>query len=349
MALLRDYEVMTAGRERWPCNASAARSAERIGWQDLDWQWLREVVRRARVEDLAGAGFLVEVEKPGDATTSVLLSALGGREVAGGAALVAREPMVVCGLPLVAMILEEYAARSAGIAEPGAEIGRRGQQPEVIFEEAVAEGSVVPAGAVLGWLRGDVGVILTAERVVLNFLQRLSGVATETARYVAALGTDGPRLLDTRKTTPGLRALEKLATATGGGWNHRRGLYDRILLKDNHLALLSGGPTGISLPEAVGWARRERPDLLVEVELDRLDQIPLCLEAGADIVMLDNFSNDQIREAVALIGGRAATEASGGITLNRCSELKALGLDFVSTGATVHRAVWVDIGLDWSV
>jgi nicotinate-nucleotide pyrophosphorylase (carboxylating) len=197
---------------------------------------------------------------------------------------------------------------------------------------------------VLATLSGDPRTLLTAERVILNFLQRLSGVATQTHRYVEALGATRTRLLDTRKTTPGYRMLEKYAVACGGGWNHRLGLFDRVMLKDNHLALL--GATG-GLAAAVAAAKRAAPELPVEIEVDLLAQIPPALAAGADVLLLDNFTPAQLRRAVALIGGRTFTEASGGITLKNLPRLAGLGLDFISTGALVHHSVWADIGLDW--
>ena len=154
------------------------------------------------------------------------------------------------------------------------------------------------------------------------------------------------RLLDTRKTTPGLRALEKYAVANGGGWNHRFGLFDRIMIKDNHLAA-SNAEGGNSLTETVRKAKSAAPDLLVQVEVDRLDQIEPALEAKADALLLDNFSLEDLRKALALINGTAITEASGGITLESAADYKELDLDFISTSALVGRAAWRDVGLDW--
>ena len=213
------------------------------------------------------------------------------------------------------------------------------------------DGARVEAGEVLATLHGNPRTLLGAERIVLNFIQRLSGVATETRRYVEALGEGRTRLLDTRKTTPGYRMLEKYAVACGGGWNHRLGLFDRVMLKDNHLALLGfageRGEEETRLEEAVQRARKAAPDLPVEVEVDRVDQIPPVLAAGADVILLDNFPPARLRRAIELIRGRAFTEASGGITLKALPRLAGLGLDFISTGALVHQSVWVDIGLDW--
>ncbi|MET0261923.1 MAG: carboxylating nicotinate-nucleotide diphosphorylase, partial [Rariglobus sp.] len=206
------------------------------------------------------------------------------------------------------------------------------------------DGKSLAKGDVLATLTGDPRILLSAERVILNFVQRLSGIATQTHAYAAALGEGRTRLLDTRKTTPGWRMLEKYAVACGGGWNHRLGLFDRVMLKDNHLALLGSSD---DLAAAVARAKKAAPDLPVEVEVDRMTQIPPVLAAGADVILLDNFTPARIKKAVTLISGRAFTEASGGITLKTLPKFAGLGLDFVSTGALVHQSVWVDIGLDW--
>ncbi|GHC02418.1 nicotinate-nucleotide diphosphorylase (carboxylating) [Cerasicoccus arenae] len=238
--------------------------------------------------------------------------------------------MTVAGLPIVAMILDYY----------GKSLG------SVTFRPAVTDAATLKPGECLGELSGAKATILTAERVILNFLQHLTGIATETHRYTVALGDTTTRLLDTRKTTPGYRMLEKYAVACGGGWNHRLGLYDRIMLKDNHLAAEQANK-GERLAAAVSTARAKRPDLGIEVEVDDLTQIPPVLDAGADVIMLDNFTNDQLTVAISLIGDKSLTEASGGITIERLPSLATLGLDFISTGATIHQAAWVDIGLDW--
>lgn len=295
----------------------------RITWADLDMDWLDRLVAQARDEDLSGLGFKVRPEVSGDATTASV-----GNLGAGTSTLVARHAIVACGLALVDHILAAYGGNCR-------------------FTPAVRDGEKVDEGVVLGTIEGLASEILSAERVLLNFLQRLCGIATQTAQFVAALGSDGPKLLDTRKTTPGLRALEKYATATGGGWNHRLGLYDRIMLKDNHLAA-TAATAGERLAEAVRRARQQRPDLVVEVEVDEPGQIAPCIEAGADLILFDNFSNQELSEGVQEVAGRALTEASGGITLDRCQgALRRVGVNFVSTGATIHHAPWADIGLDW--
>jgi nicotinate-nucleotide pyrophosphorylase (carboxylating) len=332
----------------------------RLVWADLDPAYLRRLILQARDEDLVGLGLRVRPQRRGDCSTAAL--SLPKKTRPARAELVARQPLVACGLPLVPLILAAYGG------------GAR-------MRPVAREGLPVRAGAVLAMLSGDPRTLLAAERVVLNFIQRLSGIATHTARHVAALGPGRTRLLDTRKTTPGHRMLEKYAVACGGGWNHRLGLFDRVMLKDNHLAMLGFAPDGgeavssappstadgrmgrplsrigsstlktrdseRSLAVAVAAARRAAPSLAVEVEVDTLAQIPAVLAAGADVILLDNFSPAQIRRAVARIAGRACTEASGGITLKTISRYAELGLDFVSTGALVHHSVWADIGLDW--
>lgn len=294
---------------------------KRLTWDDLDLAHLRHLVELARDEDLGGLGLRQRPAVAGDRSTG----SLGRAPRAASAHLVAREAMTVCGLPLVPLILSAY-GRGATL------------------QSRTRDGKTIPAGAILGTLHGDPRVLLSAERIILNFIQRLSGIATLTRRYADALGSSRTRLLDTRKTTPGYRMLEKYAVACGGGWNHRLGLFDRVMLKDNHLALL--GETG-DLAAAVARARKLAPDMPVEVEVDRLDQIPPVLAAGADVILLDNFTPARLKRAVALIGGRAFTEASGGITLKALPKLATLGLDFASTGALVHQSAWVDIGLDW--
>ena len=296
----------------------------RLAWEDLDPGALRTLVRLARAEDLDGWGLRLRrrPRRSGDVTTQAV-----ARRSRGRAELRARRAMVVCGLPLLPIILRDYG---------------RG----VRVDPAVADGASVRAGARLATLEGPASTLLQAERVLLNFLQRLSGIATHTAEHARALGRSRTRLLDTRKTTPGYRMLEKYAVGCGGAWNHRLGLFDRVMIKDNHLAA-AGSTRGARLAAAVRAARARAPGLPVEVEIDALAQLEPVLEAGADIVLLDNFTPAQLRRAVATVGGRAYTEASGGITLGTLPHLARLGLDFISSGALVHQSTWIDIGLDW--
>ena len=204
---------------------------------------------------------------------------------------------------------------------------------------SVADGDRLEPGAVVGEIAGPARAVLAAERTLLNLLCHLSGVATLTAAYVAVCAPAA--VLDTRKTTPGLRALEKDAVRAGGGTNHRMGLYDRVLVKDNHLALAGAG-----LVEAVARARRDMPDVLVEVEADDLNGVRHALDAGADWILLDNMHPDTLREAVALTAGRARLEASGGMTLEGAAAAAATGVDAVSVGALTHSAPALDLGLD---
>ena len=294
----------------------------RLKWQDLDPDYLRQLVGLAKIEDLAGAGLANRPERLGDVTTALMPEGATGK-----AQLTAREPLTICGLGLVQTVLDSY-----------------GQ--DCLFEATAEDGQSLDQGEAIGILSGSSTVLLQAERVMLNFLQHLSGVATEARLYVDALGNSPSVLLDTRKTLPGYRVLQKYAFACGGGYNHRIGLFDRVMLKDNHLAV-AGATGGNRLSETVALAVNTCEDIPVEVEVDTLEQIIPALEAGADIILLDNFNPSQIKEAVCMIEGRAWTEASGGITLDSLSDLGDLGLDFISTGAPIHQSKWKDIGLDW--
>ena len=293
-----------------------------LQWTDLDADYLRQLVGLAKIEDLAGAGLAARPERLGDVTTALMPEG-----ATGSARLTAREPMVVCGLGLVQLALDAYGA---------------GCQ----FEANIQDGGRVASGEVLGTLSGPSDALLQAERILLNFLQHLSGIATETRRYVDALQGSDTVLLDTRKTLPGYRVLQKYAFACGGGYNHRIGLFDRVMLKDNHLAV-AGATGGDRLTDTVRLARSACADLPIEVEVDTLEQIPPVIAAGADIILLDNFSQADLRTAIELIDGRACTEASGGIQIDTLAALGGLGLDFISTGAPVHQSTWKDIGLDW--
>ena len=230
-------------------------------------------------------------------------------------------------------------ARSAGI------LAGRAAGEEVLRQTGcdggwlAADGDALAPGQVAAVIRGPARAVLLAERTLLNFCCRLSGIATLTARYVAACAPVA--VLDTRKTTPGWRELEKAAVRAGGGVNHRMGLHDRVLVKDNHLALAGAG-----LEEAVERARRELPGLVVEVEADDLHGVRRAVAAGVDWVLLDNMAPDALRAAVAAAGGRAKLEASGGMTLEGARAAAATGVDAVSVGALTHSAPALDLGLD---
>jgi len=294
----------------------------RLTWQDLDTDYLRQLVGLAKIEDLAGAGLADRPERLGDVTTALMPEGANGK-----AQLRARETLTICGLGLVQTVLDSYGENCS-------------------FEPKANDGQVLEKGEAIGTLMGPSGPMLQAERVILNFLQHLSGIASETRRYVDALGGSQTALLDTRKTLPGYRVLQKYAFACGGGYNHRIGLFDRVMLKDNHLAV-AGATGGDRLTQTVALAVNTFEELPVEVEVDTLEQIQPVLDAGADIILLDNFSIDALKEALRIIDGRASTEASGGIQIDTLPTLGELGLDFISTGAPIHQSRWKDIGLDW--
>ena len=234
----------------------------------------------------------------------------------------AREPMTIAGLAVAARVFSLY---DAGID----------------IERLATDGQTVPEGAVLMRLQGPARSLLTVERTALNLIQHLSGIATLTARYVERIAGTGAQLVDTRKTTPGLRALEKHAVACGGGRNHRLGLDSGVMLKDNHIAVCGG------IAEAVARARSRVPVLTrIEVECDRLDQVEEALAAGADVIMLDNMPVETMRRAVELVDGRAPLEASGGVRLETIRDIAETGVDFISVGRITQSAPAVDIGLD---
>lgn len=295
---------------------------KQLCWNDLDTDYLRQIIGLAKIEDLAGAGLVNRPAQLGDITTALMPEGANGI-----AQLVAREPLVICGLELVTLILETY-------------------NNKVDFNTDFKDGDPVAAGTPVGTFSGSAISLLQAERVILNFLQHLSGIATETRKYVDTLHSGKTVLLDTRKTLPGYRVLQKYAFASGGGCNHRIGLFDRVMLKDNHLAVTRATQED-RLSRMVRLARNTCADIPVEVEVDTLDQIQPVLDAGADIILLDNFSIEELKQAIELIGDQACTEASGNIRLDSLAELSALDLDFISTGAPIHQSTWKDISLDW--
>jgi nicotinate-nucleotide pyrophosphorylase (carboxylating) len=253
----------------------------------------------------------------GDATTHSLF----GVPVPAEGRVTAKQDLVFCGGGLIEKVY-------------------RSLDPSVKVAALAVEGSSQTAGATLARIEGDGRILLMGERVMLNFLQRLCGIATLTRRFVAAVSGTKAAILDTRKTTPGLRILEKYAVRAGGGRNHRLGLDDGILIKDNHIALAG------SVGEAVARARRAMPkDQPIEVEIERLDQIEEAIAAGASVLLLDNFPLEEIRRAVSMIGSRAAIEASGGITLANVRDVAMAGVDYLSIGALTHSAPAADISL----
>ena len=279
----------------------------------LEQEEIREAVRHALAEDVGS----------GDVTTLACVPP----EARARALLRAREPIVLAGLDLAVEAFRQL-------------------DPNLRTTPQAQDGDAVTAGATVLEIAGSARGILTAERVALNFCQRLSGVATLTARFVAAIQGTRVRILDTRKTTPGWRRFEKYAVARGGGTNHRTGLYDLVLIKDNHLAALRNAQPN-AIAAAVDQARKSWPGLRVEVETDTLEQVDQAVAAGADIILLDNMDLATLREAVRRVAGRAQTEASGGVRLDTVRAIAETGVDFVSVGALTHSAAAVDLGLDF--
>ncbi len=306
-------------------------------WDDrLDAEW-REILRLAVREDLRDAG---------DWTTRALVP----EEAIGRAEVVTRRSGVIAGLPGAETALEYFDARLRW-------------QPET------EDGRTVEPGNRIARIDGPAGSLLTAERTVLNLLGRLSGIASLTRRYVEAVRGTAARIFDTRKTTPGWRRLEKYAVRCGGGWNHRTGLFDAVLIKDNHLAFCAGGDLGFPSSSDAGSAftpaeavRRVRQfiqvhvpqsgrvQMIVEVEIDTLDQLDELLDASPDIVLLDNMSPAQLHEVVARRDGRnraVQLEASGGVTLETVRDIAQTGVDRISVGALTHSAACLDLAFDW--
>jgi nicotinate-nucleotide pyrophosphorylase (carboxylating) len=261
---------------------------------------------------------LAEDIGPGDVTTPLVVS----EAAAGRARIEARERLVACGLPLAAAVFR---------AVDGA----------LAFETRCREGDLVESGTALAFVTGDLRAILAAERTALNFLGRMCGVASLTRRFVAAVEGTGVRIVDTRKTLPGWRVLDKYATAVGGALNHRSGLYDGVLLKDNHVALAGG----VAL--AVKTARAAAPaGLRIQVEVESDGDAVAAVEAGADFLLLDNRTVPQLRAIAARVGGRALLEASGGVRLDNVREIAGTGVSRISIGALTHSAPAADVALE---
>jgi len=264
---------------------------------------------------------LEEDAPQGDLTSQTVLPA----DAVIAAELVAREDGVLCGEDVFTAAMKLTGAIDVSFA--------------------VHDGEHFHAGALLATVNGPARAVLQAERVALNFVQRLSGIATMTAKFVEAAAGTKARIVDTRKTTPGLRILERYAVRCGGAGNHRYSLSDAVMVKDNHLAVLAA--SGKSLADALREARGQLPHTMsIEVEVDCLDQIDEVIAAGADTILLDNFSLDDLRAGVLQIAGRALIEASGGVSLERVREIAATGVDLISVGALTHGVRSLDLGLD---
>lgn len=258
----------------------------------------------------------------GDATSLAIFAE--DLRVAGD--LRTREPAVICGLELAGEVFRQV-------------------DPAMTVDVLLEDGDAVAKNCVIMTVTGSARSMLTAERTALNFLQWLSGIATLTARFVEAVRGTRARILDTRKTTPGWRRLEKYAVACGGGENHREGLFDMILIKDNHLAALRDAKPN-PVAEAVRRSREKFPGFKVEVEADDMDQVQQAVEAGADIILLDNMIPATLREAARLVAGRVLTEASGGVELETVRAVAETGVDRISVGALTHSARAVDIAME---
>jgi nicotinate-nucleotide pyrophosphorylase (carboxylating) len=269
---------------------------------------IQDIVSRALAEDV-GAG---------DLTTLAIVDAQDQCR----AEIVAQADGVIAGLPVARLTFHAV-------------------DPQVTFDAIVSDGARVSDGMTIAHLAGPTRAILTAERTALNFLQRLSGIATTTAEYVETVHGTAARVLDTRKTAPGLRLLDKYAVRMGGGHNHRVGLFDGVLIKDNHLRAAGG------VGEAVRRAQAAAHHLVkVEVEVQTLEEVEEAVGADADVILLDNMDVSEVREAVGLIAGRCLTEVSGGVTLDSIRELAETGVDFISVGALTHSVTALDISLE---
>jgi nicotinate-nucleotide pyrophosphorylase (carboxylating) len=271
------------------------------------------------VETAVAAALAEDLGAGGDITTDAIVPA----EATGEAAIVARQAGVIAGLDL-------------------AEAAFKALDPEIRFTRIVEDGEKVAAGGTIAQISGKTRALLTAERTALNFLGRLSGIATLTASYVKAVEGTATRIACTRKTTPGLRAFEKYAVRAGGGVNHRFGLYDAVLVKDNHIAAAGG------LAQALERLSARSGHLVkIEVEVDTLDQLKQALSFAIDAVLLDNMDVDTLRQAVKLVAGRVKTEASGGVTLETVREIALTGVDLISVGALTHSPRNLDSSLEW--
>ena len=273
-----------------------------------DLIYLDNIIQRALEEDIG----------QGDVTTDSIIDP----HAAGKAVLLAKENMILAGLPLFSMVFTLL-------------------DPELQFDYMYQDGATVQGGEIICRISGRLAPILKAERTALNFVQRMSGIASLTNDYIERAGRGKVKILDTRKTIPGLRALDKYAVRMGGGFNHRIGLFDGILIKDNHIAAAG------SIAKAVALARTNAPHTLkVEVEVETLVQVQEALESGADIIMLDNMPIDTMKQAVNLINRKALVEVSGGVTLGNIPEVAEIGVDFISIGALTHSAKAMDLSLE---
>lgn len=275
-----------------------------INFNQAEQSTINNLIARSFKEDLSS----------GDVTTDAIVE----DSVRAKAVWISKDEGIVAGLGIAQKIFQEL-------------------DPQVKWNPNVIDGDIVAKGSELVELEGSCRAILSAERIALNIVQRMSGIATKTHHLVEAIASYPAQILDTRKTAPGLRLLDKYAVAAGGGTNHRMGLYDLAMIKDNHIVVAG------SIAAAVKKVRSKNPDIRIEVETTSLNQVTEALEAGADIIMLDNMSTDKMEEAVSLIGKKAATEASGNITRETIQSVAETGVDYISVGALTHSVEAFDI------
>jgi len=279
---------------------------------EIDWKRADILIQLALEEDLGDLG---------DTTTNSVIPA----DLKATAVLIAKEDLVCAGLPVAERLFHTL-------------------DPDIVFSAKVGEGEACPRGTIMAEISGPARALLTGERTALNFLQRLCGVATASHKYQELAG-DRAKILDTRKTTPGWRNLEKYAVAVGGAFNHRIGLYDRIMIKDNHRELAGMEGKG-GILRSVRRAREMYPQLEVEVEVDSLDELDEALLSGAEYILLDNMDNEQVVKAVGIARNKARLEASGNVTLGRIPSLSETGVDYISSGALTHSVKSSDISMD---
>lgn len=274
---------------------------------EIDWGKVDLIIENTLEEDLGS----------GDVTTDAIFSVDDTCE----ALIIAKEEGIIAGIPIAERVFQKL-------------------DPEVTVAQKLKDGEHVNPGDEILVIKGSIHAVLSGERLSLNLLQRMSGIATATSKYVAAISGYRTRILDTRKTAPGLRVLDKYAVSIGGGCNHRFGLYDAVLIKDNHIDFAG------NISNAVEIVRNKyQSKFKVEVETSTLDEVREALKAGADIIMLDNMTVEMMKEAVRIINGKSITEASGGITLDNVRQIADTGVDFISVGAITHSSPALDIGL----
>jgi nicotinate-nucleotide pyrophosphorylase (carboxylating) len=285
------------------------------------------------------SGAALELHLPSSVVDKAVAEALAEDLGLGGD--ITTEATVAAGTHASGVIAARKAGTVAGVQL--AEAAFRTLDPQVAFERVVGDGGRVKAGGVIARIAGDARALLTAERTALNFVGHLSGIATLTARYVAAVGGTKARIVDTRKTTPGLRALEKFAVRCGGGVNHRFGLFDAVLIKDNHIVAAGG------IAAALQRARAHAGHMVkVEIEVTTLEELDAALQLSPDAVLLDNMPVSTLKAAVTKVAGQVVTEASGGVTLDTVRAIAETGVDLISIGALTHSAPVLDIGLDFN-